>query len=342
MIRKGTMGDVDLCQRLTRKHSKWFPFVMKSSLREAVLRGELHVAEQDGVFVGFVSFRCCRDGWQTVYELAVDDEYAKSGAGRNLLYSVPTPIRLKCPVDNHRANRFYADAGMKMVELLPAKRPLCLWHMRVLCVHVQGGNKKVPQWARETGLAYGTRHDHKPAAYPFMVDINWKNYDWGNYIEKIQKWRPVMAMVADYESVEQKKLMLSQVESLRRLGVLRIMVCPKFDGAIKDIPNDCMLAVSVPSKYAGFLPDPTEVGNRRVHLLGGSPKKIRKAMNMYSAICSIDYNAHERAAQFSRVYLQEGSVQPLDGTHFGYEKCLIASAVNIREMINAQLTHPHK
>ncbi len=335
-IRRGTADDADACQRLTRQHREWFPFVMRASLVEAAERGSLHVAEVDGMFAGFVSFRVCRDGWQTVYEIAVAPEFAGSGVGRNLLYSVPAPIRLKCPVDNAASNRFYANAGMSLSHVEDAARPLNVWHMRVLCIHCQGNNRKVPGWAREAGMAYGTRHDDTPRDFPFMLDINWKKYDWNEYCHKVASWHPVMAMAADYERADERDSMLQQVADLRALGVLRIAVCPKFTGAVADIPAGCIVAVSLPSRYAGFVPDPAEHVGRRVHLLGGNPGDARDAVTKWGNVASADYNVHERNAQNG--FLFDGGVwvprSPIKLKTAEYAGVVPHSGANIRKALN--------
>ena len=340
-IRRGTPQDADACQQLTRQYREWFPFVMRSSLIEAAERCTLHIAEVDGIFAGFVSFRACLDGWQTVYEIAVDSAFTGTGVGRNLLYSVPTPIRLKCPVDNADSNRFYANAGMMLSHVEDAKRPLNIWHMRVLCIHCQGNNRKVPAWARTAGMAYGTRHDDTPRDYVFFQDINWKKYDWNEYAHKVATWRPVMAMVADYLAPDQRDTMLQQVADLRALGVLRVMVCPKFVGAVADIPADCTVAVSLPSGYAGFVPPHEELIGRRVHLLGGNPGDARNAVVRWDMVRSADYNVHERNAQSGFFFAGATWVNsaPLARRVYDRNGLVIGSAVNIRKMLNEAVQH---
>lgn len=329
-IRRGTAEDAEACQQLTRTYRQWFPFVMRASLIEAAERGELLIAEVDGMFAGFVSYRTRRDGWHTVYEIAVAPEFCGEGVGRNLLYAVPTPIKLKCPVDNEASNRFYERAGMMLETVVSGKRPLNVWTMRVLCVHVQGGNRRVPEWARSAGMAYGTRHDATPYEHVFMLDINWRKYIWPEYMARVLLWRPVMAMVADYEHPAQRETMLQQVADLRAAGVLRILVCPKFHGAIKDIPADCIVAISVPSQYAGFMPEVAEVGNRPVHLLGGVPYKLQQCATRYNVI-SADYSAHEFAAQRGTVW--DG--RWVSGPDIVERDVLIPiSGANIRRMLN--------
>jgi N-acetylglutamate synthase-like GNAT family acetyltransferase len=342
LIRMATLDDVDACQALTRKHRKWFPFVSKPALREAVQRSNLHVAEVNGVFAGFVSYRACKDGWQTVYELAVDPAFEGKGIGRNLLYSVMTPIRLKCPIDNTDSNRFYQNAGMKLFSVdRKKKRPLNIWHMRVLCIHVQGGNSKIPGWARKEGMGYGSRHDRKPFDFPLMLDIEFKKYEkapvetWAEYVEKVKLHRPVIAMAADYFRPEQRDEMLAHVAALKALGVLRVMVCPKFHGAIKDIPQDCIVAVSMPSEYASFIPEDSELAGRKVHLLGGNPNDLRRAVLKWNVI-SADFNVHERNAQKGTVF-RDGRLRmrkPSEGPITNYEELVTTSGGNIRAMLN--------
>jgi GNAT superfamily N-acetyltransferase len=339
-IRYGTPNDADACQRLTRTYRYAFPFVMKSSLIEMAMRGTLLIAEVDGIFAGFVSYYARRDGWNTVYEIAVDPTYAGEGVGRNLLYAVPTPIRLKCPTDNYDSNVFYARAGMELAGYELKARPLFIWELRVLAIHCQGNNRRVPTWARQAGMAYGCRHDDTPRDYVFFQDINWKRYDWQDYAHKVATWHPVMAMVADYERPDQRALMLQQVADLRALGVLRVMVCPKFTGAVADIPRDCIVAISLPSRYAGFVPDPAEHIGRRVHLLGGNPGDARKAVSHWGNVASADYNVHERNAQSGMLFdgAQWVRRSPLAMKTAEYGDAVPYSGANIRRALQAAAT----
>lgn len=302
-IRHGTTDDAHMCQRMTRQFKDNFGRIHLGSLKEAAQRRSLHIAMLDGNPVGFVSYRACLDGWQTIYELCITREHHGTGIGRALLYSVPAPIRLKTTIDNARANRFYVNAGMKHVGIDPGrKRPLNIYHLRTLSIMCMGGKPEIPDIARQSGMAYGTRHDNKPYDWPFMVDIKWDNYDWRDYLTKLYTWRPVQAMVPDYEHPSQRAQMLKQVEDLYAAGVLRVKVCPKFDGATFDVPAHCIVAVSVPSDYSGFLPqDLGEYRGRKLHLLGGSAptvyKLIPKLVGAGATVISLDGNSHETGAK---------------------------------------------
>jgi ribosomal protein S18 acetylase RimI-like enzyme len=334
-IRRATADDVPAIEKIARQYPKELAFVRRNSLLEAMRKQSLHVAVFGAVVVGFVSFYARRDGWHTVYDLATDKRYAGLGVGRQLLYSVPCPVRLKTTVDNERANRFYLHAGMVLSGTESGKnRALNVYEMRVLSILCAGNNHRFPEVAVDSGMAYGTRHDDTPRDYPFMVDINWKSYQWTDYMNKIRSWRPVMAMVADYESPLQRNTMLKQVHALRRSGVLRIMVCPKFDGAVSDIPQDCIIAVSVPTSYAGFVPQMRELTGRKVHLLGGSPVKqreIMKQINAFGQVISTDGNAHTGSAS-NGMFWRDGRWQT-DKQEFDYYDLCKLSGRNIQRMM---------
>lgn len=166
--------------------------------------------------------------------------------------------------------------------------------------YVRGGDKTAPDIATASGMAYGTRNDYKAYAPVQMIDIKWTNYDWARYIRRVDEYRPPMAMVADYESPDQKELLYSQIRDLERLQIQRIMICPKFDQAVKDVPLDFIIAVSVPTTYAGFLPDYSHLKGRSVHLLGGRPEKqaeiLQKIIGAGANVVSVDGSYHAMKA----------------------------------------------
>ncbi len=341
-IRHGTPEDATACQYMTRQHPKSFPFVMKASLTECANRKSLYIAEVDGLMVGFVSFRSRRDGWQTIYELCVDESWHGKGVGRALLYAVPCPIRLKCPADLNASNRFYVGAGMLLDSVdTRKKRALNIYTMRVLTIHCQGNNAKVPPWARKAGMAYGTRHDNKPTDWPYMLDINWEKVVWAEYLAKAQALRPVLTMAQDYEHPDQRERMLAQVENLRSLGVMRIAVCPKFTGGTADIPDDCIVAISVPSSYAGFVPELTELVGRKIHLLGGNPQaQADLVTRLGGAVISSDYNVHERNAQNGMIFDYGRWVHrsPIARKTAFYDEQVPFSGANIRRHLQGAAT----
>jgi len=168
-----------------------------------------------------------------------------------------------------------------------------------LLIGCRGGDPDAPGILRQAGWHYGSRSDYKIYAPPVFIDIHWQNYKWLRHWLVLRRWRPMMAMAADYEYPEQKPVMLRQVAQIRTLGI-RPMVCPKFEGAANDIPADCVVAVSVPTQYAGFLPNKNELIGRNLHLLGGHPDQLVLLMHRYkhSRIISVDCSAIFQKAQF--------------------------------------------
>jgi GNAT superfamily N-acetyltransferase len=315
-IRLGVAADAERCQQIARQWRDELPVLTRVHFTDAVKPSgnrRLYVAEVDSRVVGFVRWnatgRGLNAGYNVVYDLAVDRAYHGLGIGRALLYAVPTPIRLKCTLDNAGGNRFYASAGMVLARVethdeqgRALARPLNVWQMNVPTCLVAGGNQAFPKIARQSRMAYGVRADYTPHDWLFLVDINWRNYRWGDYLRKVRRWHPVAAMVADYEHPDQKRQLDQQIAQLQASGVLRVMVCPKFDGAVRDIPPDCVIALSVPSQYAGFLPaDLSELANRRVHLLGGTPQQwldlIPRLRGIGAQVLSVDGSSHETAAK---------------------------------------------
>lgn len=156
----------------------------------------------------------------------------------------------------------------------------------------RGGFPNARKLLEDEGWYYGFRSDYTPYGWPFFIDINWENYNWGKHLAVLEYWRPAQAMAVDYLAPEKRGEMLSQVEDIRALGI-RPMVCPKFSGAVAHIPQDCIIAVSVPTtdeKYGGFLPNDTELVGRELHLLGGHPDQFIILINRYSQslVVSID------------------------------------------------------
>lgn len=179
-----------------------------------------------------------------------------------------------------------------------------------------GGNRRFAEIAISEGMKYGTRHDYKPYWPPFFVDINWESYDWNDYLSKIARWQPTMAMVPDYEHPEQQGSMRARAAQLVALGVERVMVCPKFVGAALDIPEWCTVAVSVPTrdkgKYKGWLPPVSDLIGRKLHLLGGSPRSQLDLIRYYAGhgieVTSRDINMHMKAATRGTFYTARRSV----------------------------------
>lgn len=322
-IFRATGDDIKPIQAIARKFSNELGFVMRVSLERAIDKAELHVARNpDGDVIGFVNWHRRRDGISVIYEIAVHPDYQKLGVGANLLWSVPAPIRLKVTTDNP-ANAFYQSLNMRLIATEAGrKRPLNVYELRTLFVFCQGSNKSFPAIARECGVAYGTRSDDAAQAYPFMLDIKWKDYKWDKHIKKVKDYHPVMVCAPDYTDKSQREDLMAKIAELRGLGVLRVVVIPKFKGAVDDIPANCVIGISVPSSYAGYVLDDEDVAKirgRYVHLLGGTPQSQRAFYDDYTArgvcVISMDGNGFQKNASFG-AYFESGRWTRPQNTRF--------------------------
>lgn len=160
-----------------------------------------------------------------------------------------------------------------------------------------GSNRYAPIVCESSGMLYGVRHDAKAYGNVKMLDVNWKHYTWSNYLDKIISYTPDLVILPDYTSVSERTELWARYEIVSKI-VQNVAIVPKFADAIKDIPSSAIVALSVPAKnYGGTwdqLPKWQSLRDKRVHLLGGSPKKQRDFIRMIRAhrgqVVSLDNN----------------------------------------------------
>lgn len=346
-IQKAKQDDLKGVASLARECPDELGFVSNNELQRGIDKGTLHIIRYAGRLLGYALYNARRDGQNVIYSIAVRRAYRGLGIGQKLFYSVPAPVRLKVTGDNHHAIKFYEHLGMKQVARHQGrKRELLEYAMSVHFIQCAGNNRTFYDVANEAGVAYGSRHNNAVRGEAVMIDIDWQKYDWDDYLGVIKKYRPVMAMVADYENPLQKPVMLEQVADLRQLGVLRIMACPKFEGALDDIPQDCVIALSLPSKasvkYGGYIPkDIHKIDGRQVHFLGGSPVTQKAWMPRIHAlgakVISCDGNSHQRAGMMGRVFTSywQWADSRLTMNNKKMGMLMTESARNWRDMLNA-------
>ena len=142
-------------------------------------------------------------------------------------------------------------------------------------IYCKGGNKPAPRIAKAGGADYGIRGDYTPYERSLMIDYDFHSepteQKWLKFLAVVREHRPDMALIPDYFAHVEKVVMLRQIEDVRKAGARRVAVCPKFNGAVAHIPKECIVAVSIPTTYAGFMPLYGELIGRELHLLGGHP-----------------------------------------------------------------------
>lgn len=206
----------------------------------------------------------------------------------------------------------------------------------MIIVYCRGGDKDAPSIAAAAGMAYGTRSDYIPYAPVYMLDINWKSYVWADYLDKVRDYKPAMAMTPDYEYPSQRRNLYRCIRDLKPLVSL-VMVCPKFPGAIAHIPKWCVVAVSVPTSYAGYLPDYRDLIGRRVHLLGGKPEVqadiIRKLSGLNVEVISVDGSYHAMKAGYGQWWDGGQWIQTRANGALDRDLCRV-SAINIAKYLH--------
>ncbi|MDW8028413.1 MAG: N-acetyltransferase [Armatimonadota bacterium] len=159
-IRWAKKGDLDKVRILAQAHRNELGFVHEAVLKKAIVENRLFVAvsnssssfasHSSSCLIGFVHFRCSRDGHATIYEIAVAPEWRRQGVGKELVKAVIweaikrgcRTLRLKCPIDLP-ANGFYSRLGFVRIAIEDGKkRPLAVWELDLLKENFEGQSKQ--------------------------------------------------------------------------------------------------------------------------------------------------------------------------------------------------------
>jgi hypothetical protein len=168
-------------------------------------------------------------------------------------------------------------------------------------IYCAGGNSRLAAIAIEEGFLYGARSDDiRSLRCDGIIDINWKDYDWKKHLAIVADHKPKYAVVPDIVDSREVPRTLRLAEQLALYT--RSIIVPKVPNIVQFIPRIHIIGVSVPTTYAGFLPDVSELEGRSVHLLGGSPKQQRELWCIYKKmnieVTSVDLNSHSKASDF--------------------------------------------
>ena len=187
----------------------------------------------------------------------------------------------------------------------------------MILIFCAGGNRRFASIAVSEGWKYGARLPSTVHEKMFFADQDWKRPNRTRYMDALEKYRPIMATVLDFEDVCQYPEILSWAEQASQ-WCEKIVIIPKVSGTIDDIPqkigtSDIILGYSVPTSYGGTSVPVWEFGHRPVHLLGGSPQKQRD-MTSYLNVVSADGNmAIKCATKFLKYWTPQGWVSLVRG-----------------------------
>jgi hypothetical protein len=170
-------------------------------------------------------------------------------------------------------------------------------------IYCAGGNEKLSQIAHEENWKLGKRSDASLQCYPpIFIDIDYKKPNFEKHLEVIAKYNPKYATVPDLSerevSTDDINRAMKQYDAIQEYCDIPLIV-PKLPGQIAMLPADVAIGYSVPSSYGGAQYPLWELAGRRVHLLGGSPKKQFQAfmyLNNIAEVMSLDGNYAQKMA----------------------------------------------
>jgi hypothetical protein len=158
-------------------------------------------------------------------------------------------------------------------------------------IYCAAGNALLVDIAYETGWQLGMRSDASPMKYPpLFIDVEYKKPDFEKHLEVVARHKPKYATVPDLSELEVSQAdvdrALRQAERLQPHCEI-VLIVPKLSGQIAMLPEEMAIGYSVPSKYGGAQYPLWELSERRVHLLGGSPRKQMQCYLHLSAIANV-------------------------------------------------------
>lgn len=137
-----------------------------------------------------------------------------------------------------------------------------------------GKNPRFAEIAIAAGFHYGAQLPCTIYAPLYFADQNWKDPDRFAYMAALEKHKPFMASVLDWERLNQRAEVLSWAEEAAQY-VHVVMIIPKVSG-VHTLPRrigsaEVRLGYSVPTKHGGTTLHLAEFVGWPVHLLGGNP-----------------------------------------------------------------------
>ena len=184
-------------------------------------------------------------------------------------------------------------------------------------------------YSKDRGMLVGARSDHSQqlsCCKPDFLDFNFHKPNFRKHLDIVKRFQPKYAIAPDLYTQEQLPEVLEQAEQLAKHAE-QVIIVPKFSGAIRQMPKQYIIALSVPSKYG-------DCGNilmaeffgRKVHLLGGSPHYQYKLWRHLPGadIISIDGNAYMLSANFGDFW---------DADKCGWNRTLRGKSIDRGELI---------
>ena len=295
-------------------HRDELGFVNEAQCREK----ELYTVERNGEVVGSaIANHCVRKPQTTLYDIAVKDEWKRSGIGRELINQIArdtphTQIIAKCPAELP-ANQFYNATGWKHIDTESGKnRKLNVWEYEVQEIDViTTGRPDLTEYAHKHGWLTGCRLDalqnyERANVSPEFIDVHWEDPDRDTLLAKTIQHNPKYVIAGDYDG--------ENYETINDFGAElnqyaeNVIIVPHEPGEVKEVPEWAIVGYSTPTSYAGTDAPIWEYTGRDVHVLGGTMPQIKTVVDhLKDSIVSLDTNTHHRdATQFGEYWSPSG------------------------------------
>jgi len=208
-------------------------------------------------------------------------------------------------------------------------------------IYCAGGNPRLSQIASEEGWLLGFRSDKTLGGYTAsFVDIDYKQPDFARHLAVVARHQPKYAVVPDLSeagvTMEDIDRAISQASQLAQYCEIPLIV-PKLSGQLTLLPTSIAVGYSVPSRYGGASYPLWELAGRRVHLLGGSPRKqfqVYLHLSGIAEVMSADGNyAQKQAVRYAEYWTGKKWTEhedTLQGKVDLYLECFRRSCRNIR------------
>jgi hypothetical protein len=220
-------------------------------------------------------------------------------------------------------------------------------------IYCAGGNPRLSQIAYEEGWQLGYRSDKSMGDFPVVfVDIDYKRPNFEKHLEIVKRHRPRYATVPDLSECEASQAdidrALRQAEQIAGYCEIPLIV-PKLAEQVAMLSPDVAVGYSIPSSYGGAKFAPDVLAGRRVHLLGGSPRKqwqAYEALKGIATVISADGNYAQGQAVKYAMYWQSHRwfyhPRKGDGGKDLYFECWRWSCRNIRAAWSALYTQSNR
>lgn len=155
-------------------------------------------------------------------------------------------------------------------------------------------------YAKSKGMLVGARSDHSQqlsCCKPEFIDFNFHKPNVRRHLAVVKEMRPKYCVAPDVLDAADLPKVLDIAEQLSEYAS-NVIVVPHVSGLVYKIPGEYIIGYSVPTSYGAAEIFLWELQGRRVHLLGGTPRRQYELRLYIPGVVSIDGNAYIKAAQF--------------------------------------------